>query len=279
MKYYTALMKSCFEKELGPAEKDKFWRGLESSGAVNAEGRVSQDELLKANIKEWMGLTPMLQDLEVTVYEVEETFPTMYNMQKVVKGLTSRISGVEQETINWQKRINKHIKVRKAVQSVFSLTQKPEDNDEERLIAYYKKVGPKLRNLWDEIRMDIDTDQNGGVLMTLDVFFPNKESFRRISMENEENFRKYLQLFVTIETWFMQIQTSLLLFSDDGKNKIYDEYQRIMNPNDKLVSDNSINWFSKFTLKRQIFEAVRKKCDVDSALREEEEAMELEDSD
>ena len=75
----------------------------------------------------------MLQDLEVTVYEVEETFPTMYNMQKVVKSLTSRISGVEQETINWQKRINKHIKVRKAVQQVFSLTQKPEDDDDERL--------------------------------------------------------------------------------------------------------------------------------------------------
>ena len=54
------------------------------------------------------------------------------------------------------------------------------------------KVGPKLRNLWDEIRMDIDTDQNGGVLMTLEVFFPNKESFKRISMESEENFRKYL---------------------------------------------------------------------------------------
>lgn len=52
-----------------------------------------------------------------------------------------------------------------------------------------------------------------------------------------------------------------------------------MNPNDKLVMDNSINWFSKFTMKRQIFEQVRKKCDVDSALREEEEAMELEDSD
>ena len=115
--------------------------------------------------------------------------------------------------------------------------------------------------------------------MTLDVFFPNKESFKRISIDNEDNFRKYLQLFVTIETWFMQIQTSLLLFSDDGKNKIYDEYQRIMNPNDKLVMDNSINWFSKFTMKRQIFEQVRKKCDVDSALREEEEAMELEDSD
>ena len=42
------------------------------------------------------------------------------------------------------------------------------------------KVGPKLRNLWDEIRMDIDTDQNGGVLMTLEVFFPNKESLKRI---------------------------------------------------------------------------------------------------
>jgi len=58
----------------------------------------------------------MLQDLEVTVYEAEETFPTMYNMQKVVKRLISRISGVEQETLNWKKRIKKHLKVRSAVQ-------------------------------------------------------------------------------------------------------------------------------------------------------------------
>ena len=83
---------------------------------------------------------------------------------------------------------------------------------------YHLKVGPKLRNLWDEIRMDIDTDQNGGVLMTLEVFFPNKESLKRISIDDEDKFRKYLQLFVTIETWFMQIQTSLLLFEE--KNKI-----------------------------------------------------------
>jgi len=53
----------------------------------------------------------------------------------------------------------------------------------------------------------------------------------------------------------------------------------MMNPNDKLVMGNSVNWFSKFTAKRQIFDKIRKKCDIDEALREEEEAMELEDSD
>ena len=41
--------------------------------------------------------------------------------------------------------------------------------------------------------------------MTLEVFFPNKESLKRMSIENEEKFRKYLSLFVTIEAWFMQI--------------------------------------------------------------------------
>jgi len=79
----------------------------------------------------------------------------------------------------------------------------PSDDDENRKMEYLRMVGPKLRNLWDEIRCDIDTDQNGGVLMTLEVFFPNKESLKRISIDNEDNFRKYLQLFVTIETWFM----------------------------------------------------------------------------
>ena len=196
---------------------------------------------------------------------------------KIVKRLVSRISGVEQENINWQKRIKKHIKVREMVQAIFNSTQVPDEAEEAAMKQYIMKVGPKLRNLWDEIRMDIDTDQNGGVLMTLEVFFPNKESLKRISQENEEKFRKYLQLFVTIETWFMQIQTSLLLFEE--KNKLYDMYQRIMNPNDTLVMDNSVNWFSKFMMKRQVFENYRKKCDIDEALREEEEAMELEDSD
>ena len=51
--------------------------------------------MLKANIEEWVNMTPMLADLQVTVYEVGETFPTMYNMQKVEAQLVARISGVE----------------------------------------------------------------------------------------------------------------------------------------------------------------------------------------
>ena len=108
------MHKSVFEKELSNKEKDDFWKKLVRKGRV-VDGRIAQEEMIKANVEEWIELTPMLQDLEVMVFEVEETFPTMYNLQKVVKGLVSRISGVEQENINWQKRINKHIKVRKAV--------------------------------------------------------------------------------------------------------------------------------------------------------------------
>ena len=57
--------------------------------------------MLKANVEEWVNMTPMLADLQVTVFEVGEIFPTMYNMQAVEKVLVSRISGVEQEQINW----------------------------------------------------------------------------------------------------------------------------------------------------------------------------------
>ena len=114
LRYYQQLHKSVYEKELSNKEKDDFWKKLMRKGRV-VEGRIAQEEMIKANVEEWIELTPMLQDLEVMVFEVEETFPTMYNLQKVVKGLVSRISGVEQENINWQKRINKHIKVRKAV--------------------------------------------------------------------------------------------------------------------------------------------------------------------
>lgn len=44
----------------------------------------------------------------------------MFNMQKIVKKLESRILGVQQETINWKKRINKHIKVRQQVANIFN---------------------------------------------------------------------------------------------------------------------------------------------------------------
>lgn len=85
----------------------KFWKGLQKKGLVNKDGRISQEDMLKANTEEWKGKTPMLQDLEVHVYEVAETFPTMYNMQAVSGTLVARIAGVEQENINWQKRIKK----------------------------------------------------------------------------------------------------------------------------------------------------------------------------
>lgn len=51
--------------------------------------------MIKSNVQEWVNSTPMLADLQVTIYEVEELFPTMYNMQKVVRTLVTRISGVE----------------------------------------------------------------------------------------------------------------------------------------------------------------------------------------
>ena len=62
---------------------------------------------------------------------------------------------------------------------------------------------------------------------------------------------------------------------------MYDEIQHLeKHPDDKLVIDNANNWFSMFTIKRQNFENVRKKCEIDKHLREEEEAMEqLEESD
>ena len=93
--FYLALLKSVFEKDLTPSEQEKFWNQCKKAGIVNSEDRLSIEELIKILVEEWKGMTPMLQDLEVTVFEVEETFPTMYNMQKIVKRLVSRISGVE----------------------------------------------------------------------------------------------------------------------------------------------------------------------------------------
>ena len=42
--------------------------------------------------------------MQITIYEVEETFPTMYFMQKIEKRLVRTITGVEEEIITWNKR-------------------------------------------------------------------------------------------------------------------------------------------------------------------------------
>ena len=110
------MHKSVYEQEVTSEEKEKLWKKLSRQGKINVNDRVTIDDMLNYNKEEWVNKTPWLQDLEVTVYEVEETFPTMYNMQKVVKHLKSRISGVEQETLNWRKRIAKHKKTRTSVQ-------------------------------------------------------------------------------------------------------------------------------------------------------------------
>ena len=94
-KYYGHLHKSVYEKDVTIEEKQKFWKKLGGQGKIQANDHVTIDDLLKYVKEEWVNITPMLQDQEVTVYEVEETFPTMYNMQKVIKHLKSRISGVE----------------------------------------------------------------------------------------------------------------------------------------------------------------------------------------
>jgi len=57
-----------------------MWKKLVKSGKINQQERVTIDDMHNFNKEEWVNMTPMLQDLEVTVSEVEETFPTMYNM-------------------------------------------------------------------------------------------------------------------------------------------------------------------------------------------------------
>lgn len=101
LEYYKSLNKSYYGRIVPLAEFKKFWSKAESKGAVNSDKRIKWDEILKFNLQDWESQTIMLQDQKVTVYEVEETFPTMFNLQKVVKRLVSRISGVEQESIKW----------------------------------------------------------------------------------------------------------------------------------------------------------------------------------
>lgn len=79
-------------------------------------------------------------------------------------------------------------------------------SQEAELENYYKIIGPKLEVFWAEIRLDVDTEQQGGILTSLAIFFPNEASLMRL---DEKKRRLYLQLFLCIENWFQEVHSSL----------------------------------------------------------------------
>ena len=56
----------------------------------------------------------------------------------------------------------------------YAVTQVPNQSDEAAMDEFYATVGPKLQQMWDVIRADVDTELNGGVLTSLAIFFPNE---------------------------------------------------------------------------------------------------------
>ena len=70
-----------------------------------------------------------MHDVKITVYEVEENFPTMYFMQKVIKKKVTKIYGVVKEMMTWEGRIRKHQKSRAAITEDYNLIQKPNPPD------------------------------------------------------------------------------------------------------------------------------------------------------
>ena len=147
----------------------------------------------------------------------------MYFMQKIEKKFIKTITGVEQEIINWIKRIEKNVKIRAKVKHIYNHNNRPDAAADESIQwTFLAKVGPILKAFFDSLRFDIDTTVNGGVLTTLQVFFPNEQVIQKLSdaaasgsspaprsaaranqrAPAEERFRLRLKLFVTIETWF-----------------------------------------------------------------------------
>ena len=68
---------------------------------LNEFGKIDKQSLVAASGHEWKSLTAQLQDLQITIFEVDETFPTMYFMQKIIKKKITFIYGVEKEMLTW----------------------------------------------------------------------------------------------------------------------------------------------------------------------------------
>lgn len=166
--YYSKLHESVYGNIVSSEAFDKFWRKFERKGQLTENKTVAQEHMIKAIIEEWREESSMLQDMQITIYEVGETFPTMYFMQKIEKKLVRTISGVEQEIIQWEKRIAKHSKTRTKVKHIFNHINRPDVTyDEEGYKEFLEKVGPILKTFVFTIRHDVDTGVNGGIERSL----------------------------------------------------------------------------------------------------------------
>ena len=187
---------------------------------MNEDQMITTDDILNAAGDDWQQSKVQLHDVKITVYEVEENFPTMYFMQKIIKKKVTKIYGVEKEMMTWEGRINKHIKIRREVSQSYALIQRPpapdtssgithvdRTNYEKAMTQFYLAVGPNLKTFWETIRTDVDADEKGGVMTTVGIFFPNEYTLTRI--KDAKRKRLTLDLFVVLETYLTEVHTSL----------------------------------------------------------------------
>ena len=67
----------------------------------------------------------------------------------------------------------------------------------------------------------MDAREKGGVMVSVNTFFPNAEALESQSLTRKHK-KNSLELFVTIETYLTEVYTSLQIA--EKYNKDYDEY-------------------------------------------------------
>ena len=137
------------------------------------------------------------------------------------------------------------------------------------MTEFYKLVGPNLKKFWEELRTDVDADEKGGVMTTVGMFFPSDYVLDKI--KDQKRKRLTLDLFVILETYLTEIQTSLQMF--EQYNRDYDEYCLRLSNSSNLIRDNVVNWHSKFQSIKNEFEKMRKRCQIDSMLLDQEDEL------
>lgn len=214
--FVAELSSRLYGKEATDEDINEFWKKQKLDKKKKDNGRIDTNDLVYAATNDWELSKVQLHDVKVTVYEVEENFPTMYFMQKIVKQKVAKIFGVEKEMMTWNGRISKHQKCRADINQDYNLIQRPsalgvtqaqQTNFEKAMDAFYIAVGPNLKKFWDTIRTDVDADEKGGVMTTVGLFFPNNYVLERIKDPRRK--RLTLDLFVVLETYLSEIHISL----------------------------------------------------------------------
>ena len=208
--------------------------------------------------KKWWDEQVYFKDSLITVYEVRDTFPTIFFMQEIVEEFEVKINCV-QEASRVVKSKNQNL--RNVIQA---FNQKSNRQTRSTL---------ELKALYDSVSDNLNIQVNDGVRTYISLFFPKAGYFNLDSMQPQ--FLQLLELFKAIEKFLDTLGKGLELLQA-AKSELFES--RIIDK-EQLVKTSLMTYFNQLDEFKQMHRDIGDRNQLDFLMAQERDEMESDSED